>query len=94
MTFLWYYEQRGESKGASCYSSTDLYDWKKEGIVIEKGDIQNMQTGIEISRLGAFEHWVNAENMQYSRNIDPENGKGIEFLFSPLGSKKIIRKKY
>jgi beta-galactosidase len=38
-TFYWYGEHRGEPRGASCYSSTDLYNWKKEGVVIEKGDI-------------------------------------------------------
>ncbi len=38
--FYWYGEHRGEPRGASCYSSTDLYNWKKEGVVIEKGDIQ------------------------------------------------------
>ena len=39
-TFYWYGEHRGEPRGASCYSSTDLYNWKKEGVVIEKGDIR------------------------------------------------------
>ncbi len=38
-TYYWYGEHRGEPRGASCYSSTDLYNWKKEGVVIEKGDI-------------------------------------------------------
>ena len=39
-TFFWYGEHRGEPRGASCYSSSDLYNWKKEGVVIEKGDIR------------------------------------------------------
>ena len=39
-TYFWYGEHRGQPRGASCYSSTDLYNWKKEGVVLEKGDIQ------------------------------------------------------
>lgn len=39
-TYFWYGEHRGEPRGASCYSSTDLYNWKKEGVVMEKGNIQ------------------------------------------------------
>jgi hypothetical protein len=39
-TYYWYGEHRGLPRGASCYSSRDLYNWKKEGVVLEKGDIQ------------------------------------------------------
>src|ERR1700744_565936 len=39
-TFFWYGEHRGLPKGAACYSSKDLYNWKNEGVVMEKGDIQ------------------------------------------------------
>ncbi len=39
-TFYWYGEHRGMPRGASCYSSKDLYNWKNEGVVMEKGDIQ------------------------------------------------------
>jgi hypothetical protein len=39
-TFYWYGEHRGDPRGASCYSSKDLYNWKNEGVVLEKGDIQ------------------------------------------------------
>lgn len=42
-TFYWYGEHRGTPRGASCYSSTDLYNWKKEGVVIEKGDIEVLE---------------------------------------------------
>jgi len=42
-TFFWYGEHRGRPQGASCYSSTDLYNWKNEGVVIEKGDIQTFE---------------------------------------------------
>ncbi len=39
-TFYWYGEHRGEPRGASCYSSKDLYNWKNEGVVLEKGSIE------------------------------------------------------
>ncbi len=38
-TFFWYGEHRGKPGGAACYSSQDLYNWKNEGVVIDKGDI-------------------------------------------------------
>lgn len=44
-----------------------------------------MQDGKPISSLGVFEHWDNDLSMKYSRNLDPEKGKGIEFLYIPLG---------
>ena len=46
-----------------------------------------IQNGVPIKSLGVFEHWDGAATMQYSRNIDPKNGKGIEFLYFPLGGK-------
>ncbi len=39
-TYYWYGEHRGQPRGASCYSSTDLYNWKNEGVVLEKGEIE------------------------------------------------------
>jgi hypothetical protein len=36
-TFYWYGEHRAQPAGASCYSSKDLYNWKNEGVVMEKG---------------------------------------------------------
>ena len=39
-TFYWYGEHRGEPKGAACYSSKDLYNWKNEGVVLAKGSIE------------------------------------------------------
>lgn len=33
-----------------------------------------------ISSLGAHEHWNDANNKQYSRNLDPVNGQGIELV--------------
>ncbi len=39
-TFYWYGEHYQEPRGASCYSSSDLYNWKNEGVVLEKGEIE------------------------------------------------------
>lgn len=39
-TYYWYGEHRGVPRGASCYSSKDLYNWKNEGVVLEKGAIE------------------------------------------------------
>lgn len=44
------------------------------------------QGGEPIPSLGVFEHWDNDESRQYSRNLDPENGQGIEFVYIPMGS--------
>lgn len=43
------------------------------------------QNSKPISSLGVFEHWDNELSMKYSRNLDPEKGTGIEFLYIPLG---------
>ncbi len=47
-----------------------------------------VQDGKPIKSQGVFEHWDNDETMRYSRNIDPKNGKGIEFIYIPLGKGK------
>jgi beta-galactosidase len=39
-TFFWYGEHYGKPRGAACYSSADLYNWKYEGVVMEKGNIE------------------------------------------------------
>lgn len=44
------------------------------------------QGGKPVPSLGVFEHWDSAETMRYSRNLDPVNGKGIEFIYIPMGS--------
>jgi len=36
--------------------------------------------GTPIGSLGVFEHWNNPADRQYSRNLDPENGNGIELI--------------
>lgn len=44
------------------------------------------QGGEPVPSLGVFEHWDNDESRQYSRNLDPENGQGIEFVYILMGS--------
>lgn len=46
------------------------------------------QEGKPIPSLGVFEHWDGPETMRYSRNLDPKHGKGIEFIYIPMGSAK------
>ena len=44
-----------------------------------------MQAGKQVASLGVHEHWDSDETRRYSRNIDPENGKGIELIYKKLG---------
>jgi uncharacterized protein (DUF362 family) len=39
-----------------------------------------------VESLGVFEHWDSEETRQYSRNKDPQHGKGIELIYSPITS--------
>jgi hypothetical protein len=43
-----------------------------------------MQNGKPVQSLGVFEHWENDKTMRYSRNLNPKQGKGIEFIYKPL----------
>ena len=38
------------------------------------------KTGTRLASLGVHEHWNNAIDKQYSRNLDPVNGQGIELV--------------
>lgn len=49
--------------------------------------VKYMQGGKPVKSLGVFEHWNNDKDMKYSRNLDSKKGKGIEFIFIPLGKK-------
>jgi len=39
------------------------------------------QNGKPIASQGVFEHWDNDLSRQYSRNLDPKSGKGIELIY-------------
>jgi hypothetical protein len=43
-----------------------------------------IQNNKPVQSLGVFEHWNSDETRQYSRNIDPVNGKGIQLIYLPL----------
>ena len=67
--------------------------------LIEMADPQNapsgvkyMQGGKPVESLGVFEHWDSPETMRYTRNLDLKNGKGIEFIYIPMGSAKKIKR--
>jgi hypothetical protein len=49
--------------------------WWPEGIIY---DPEN--DGSPIPSLGVHEHWNDSLNREYSRNLDPVNGKGIELI--------------
>jgi hypothetical protein len=40
-------------------------------------------TGTRLASLGVHEHWNDSTNKQYSRNLDPANGTGIELVTEP-----------
>jgi hypothetical protein len=42
------------------------------------------QNGKSVASLGVFEHWNNDDSRQYSRNLDPKDGKGIELVYLPV----------
>lgn len=42
------------------------------------------QNGKPVTSLGVFEHWNNETDRQYSRNLDPVNGTGIELIYLPM----------
>jgi uncharacterized protein (DUF362 family) len=43
-----------------------------------------MQNGKPVASLGVSEHWNNDAARQYSRNLAPKSGKGIELLYLPM----------
>jgi len=69
-TFYWYGEHRGEPQGASCYSSSDLYNWKKEGVVIEKGNIQILERPKVVydASTGRYVMWFHYDGILDGRN--------------------------
>lgn len=58
-----------------------LADNPPSGTVYDPG-----RTGDRLASLGVHEHWNNSAAKQYSRNLDPANGTGIELL--PLTTTK------
>lgn len=44
------------------------------------------QNGKIVTSLGVHEHWDGDTTMRYSRNLDPEYGKGIELVYFPMSA--------
>ncbi len=42
-----------------------------------------------VASVGVHEHWDGEATRPYSRNLDPVNGKGIEFIYLPPGDTKV-----
>lgn len=68
MTYYWYGEHRGTPRGVSCYSSSDLYNWKKEGVVLEKGTIPVLERPKVAynETTKKYVMWFHYENSNYS----------------------------
>jgi len=41
--YYWFGEHRGNPGGVACYSSGDLYNWKNEGLAMQKGSIEVLE---------------------------------------------------
>jgi hypothetical protein len=67
------------------YSGTD--DYLHEAALIpdpcSRANYDPNDDGGLTESLGVHEHWNNATDKQYSRNLDPANGKGIELVTEP-----------
>ena len=85
-TYYWYGEHRGEPRGASCYSSKDLYNWKKEGVVIEKGDIKIFERPKVVynESNGQYVMWFHYDGVLNDRNYGIAE-LGIAVSKSPTG---------
>jgi beta-galactosidase len=85
-TFFWYGEHRGEPRGASCYSSTDLYNWKNEGVVVEKGDIQIFERPKVVydDSAGRYVMWFHYDGELNGRNYGIAE-VGVAVSYKPTG---------
>jgi hypothetical protein len=74
--YYWYGEDRtpGGDGAASCYSSTNLYDWKREGVALTRAEVTNVcgrRTFVERPKVlynaatGKFVMWMHAEQGRY-----------------------------
>lgn len=78
-------ETAGTINGYPQYSGTDDYLHEAALVPDPPSDANydpNHDGGLTES-LGVHEHWNNATDKQYSRNLDPVNGTGIELVTGP-----------
>lgn len=105
--YYWYGEHKGQDNcldscrvdviGVSCYSSSDLLNWKYEGLVLES-DKENIDSVLHTSRVlerpkiiyneatKQFVMWMHLDNADYTYA-----GAGIATSDSPLGPFKLLR---
>lgn len=67
-TYYWYGEHYGSPRGVACYSSTDLYNWKAEGVVFPRGNIAVLERPkvIYIAAARKYAMWFHYDNSGYS----------------------------
>lgn len=66
--YYWYGEHYASPAGVSCYSSSDLYNWTKEGIVLQKGVIQVCERPkvIYSPSINKYVMWFHYDNSSYT----------------------------
>ena len=66
--YYWYGEHHGTPAGVACYSSTDLYNWVNEGVVLQKGTIQVCERPKVIYSASANKYimWFHYDNSGYT----------------------------
>jgi beta-galactosidase len=66
--YYWYGEHYASPAGVACYSSTDLYNWVKEGIVLQKGVIQVCERPkvIYSPTIKKYVMWFHYDNSSYT----------------------------
>jgi len=57
------------------HQAADSANWPEDIIYDPEAD------GTPLSSLGTHEHWNNAQDKQYTRNLSPDSGQGIELVY-------------
>jgi hypothetical protein len=66
--YYWYGEHYGTPSGVACYSSSDLFNWANEGVVLQKGVIQVCERPkvIYSPTIKKYVMWFHYDNSSYS----------------------------
>jgi len=66
--YYWYGERRGTPAGVACYSSVDLYNWKNEGVAMQKGTIAVLERPKVVFNATTKKYvmWFHYDNSGYS----------------------------
>jgi hypothetical protein len=69
--YYWFGEHRGSPSGVACYSSQDLYNWKNEGVALDKakaglgsGIIERPKVAYN-AKTGKYVMWFHYDNSNY-----------------------------